>query len=493
MSSDIRVPVQTNGVVDQPVDTSAQPMGALPRPRPRKVAATAAGAPTLRVITANVQSFPENAITLDQALEDLRRNAEVGDIVLLQEIAARYHPLVEEAFPEAEWEVFYGRNDNLQPIAFRKSQFTKVAGRVTLLHPARPGAHARRYTTQLRLTCHELGFDFHVTNVHFVSGAFKRPALPDQAIRIEEWHEGIARHLAIVENLVASGLPVLGGGDYNCQLRRQKSVGTEVAGRPVTYAVDPASIDLLWFVDGKHATWKLRSKRVYGGRDGKNPQRNSDHGAREAVILLRAATPERPAPKPPPKKVRMPGPFELTEFGDSNPKTVDWKTRAALEEAERRLGYRLTVVQGSYNGGGVSASAGTHDRGGVVDLLAWDWKRKVRVLRAVGFAAWYRPAVSGLWGAHIHAVLIDHGRLADSAGRQVEAYRNRRDGLKGNRLDTFWRPKPIPVFGYPPSRAGDHATSLIPIRRSSPSARRTRPSGPSTAWTPATTSPGEST
>ena len=104
-----------------------------------------------------------------------------------------------------------------------------------------------------------------------------------------------------------------------------------------------------------------------------------------------------------------------TYLGDVRPKPVDWKTRAALEEAERRLGYRLTVVQGSYNPGGVRQSAGTHDGGGVVDLLAWDWQRKVRVLRSVGFAAWYRPAISGLWGAHIHAVLIDHGRLSAAA------------------------------------------------------------------------------
>jgi GH25 family lysozyme M1 (1,4-beta-N-acetylmuramidase) len=149
--------------------------------------------------------------------------------------------------------------------------------------------------------------------------------------------------------------------------------------------------------------------------------------------------------------VVLPGPFELTTFGDGTPKKVDWKTRAALEEAERRLGYPLTVVQGSYNAGGVSASAGTHDGGGVVDLLAWDWKRKVRVLRAIGFAAWYRPTISGLWGEHIHAVLIDHGRLAASAARQVEAYRNGRDGLASNRTDTFWRPERIPVFRYPPS------------------------------------------
>ncbi len=157
--------------------------------------------------------------------------------------------------------------------------------------------------------------------------------------------------------------------------------------------------------------------------------------------------------------------FGRTTFGDVRPKTVDWKTRAALEEAERRLGYRLTIVQGSYNAGGVSQSAGTHDGGGTVDLLAWDWQRKVRVLRTIGFAAWYRPTVPGLWGAHIHAVLVDHGRLAPSAAAQVVAYRAGRDGLKGNRADTFWRPSPIPVFRYPPPARPDPEPAAKPTAR----------------------------
>src|SRR5262245_25167303 len=105
-----------------------------------------AGTP-LRVVTANVQSFPDNAITQDQALEDLTRNAGVGDLVLLQEIASRYRPLVRRAFPASEWAVFYGRGDNTVPIAFRRSQFARVAGRVQLLHPPVAGLHGPRYCT----------------------------------------------------------------------------------------------------------------------------------------------------------------------------------------------------------------------------------------------------------------------------------------------------------------------------------------------------------
>jgi hypothetical protein len=130
----------------------------------------------------------------------------------------------------------------------------------------------------------------------------------------------------------------------------------------------------------------------------------------------------------------MPKPYDLTTYGG---KRVDWITRAALTATAERLGYPdgLTITQGSYNAGGVSASAGTHDGGGVVDLSAFEHGRKVRELRRTGFAAWYRPAIPGLWPAHIHAVLIGNRKLAPVARRQVAAYLAGRDGLAGNGPD----------------------------------------------------------
>lgn len=115
-------------------------------------------------------------------------------------------------------------------------------------------------------------------------------------------------------------------------------------------------------------------------------------------------------------------------------KKVDALTDAALKRAEKRLGYTLTITQGSYNTT-VAASKGTHDGGGVVDLMPWDRERKVRALRAVGFAAWFRPAIPGLWPAHIHAVHIGHAKLAPVAFRQVQAYLDHRNGLKDNGPD----------------------------------------------------------
>ena len=127
---------------------------------------------------------------------------------------------------------------------------------------------------------------------------------------------------------------------------------------------------------------------------------------------------------------------------------MDRKTAAALSVAERRLGYELTIVQGPYNPGGVGASGCTHDRGGVVDLASYDQANKVRVLRDVGFAAWFRPAISGLWGAHVHAVLIGHQDLSPAARRQVWRFEDGLDGLAAGAVDPNpYRPE-VKSFSY---------------------------------------------
>lgn len=142
-------------------------------------------------------------------------------------------------------------------------------------------------------------------------------------------------------------------------------------------------------------------------------------------------------------------PYALTTHDG---KRVDQITHHALLAAEVILGYELTITQGSYNEGGVSASAGTHDGGGVVDLSAWDWANKVRALRSVGFAAWHRPAIRGLWPAHIHAVLIGNKKLSPSAMRQVLDFQQGLNGLADHARDpdtfhpgvVFEMPKPTP-------------------------------------------------
>lgn len=113
---------------------------------------------------------------------------------------------------------------------------------------------------------------------------------------------------------------------------------------------------------------------------------------------------------------------------------------------------RVAPTQGGYNAGGVAASAGTHDRGAAMDLSVHGLTSQqisavVLCARSVGWAAWYRPAIKGLWPAHVHMIRLADQR--DSQGRivadptassgaksQVVDYRNGLNGLADRRADT---------------------------------------------------------
>lgn len=129
-------------------------------------------------------------------------------------------------------------------------------------------------------------------------------------------------------------------------------------------------------------------------------------------------------------------------------KQSDRMTAQALTQMEERLGYELTIVQGSYNAG-VGASAGTHDGGGAVDLLPYDWENKVRIGREIGFAMWHRSPFEGPWVEHVHGILIGNAKMSSGARSQVEAYRVGLNGLATRRSDTFnWRPNPVQPYRY---------------------------------------------
>ncbi|NUO57301.1 MAG: hypothetical protein HOV78_11595 [Hamadaea sp.] len=133
------------------------------------------------------------------------------------------------------------------------------------------------------------------------------------------------------------------------------------------------------------------------------------------------------------------GPYDRTTYGG---KPVDWLTRAALEDVSTEL-YgapdQLTILQGSYNAGGVAASAGTHDGGGAVDLAPYDADRKVLVLREHGFAAWHRAELwkdgVRVWGEHIHAELIGDRMASAGAKAQWAEYLKGENGLANHGPD----------------------------------------------------------
>lgn len=118
---------------------------------------------------------------------------------------------------------------------------------------------------------------------------------------------------------------------------------------------------------------------------------------------------------------------------------MDARTRDMLVEARRISGLPLRITQGGFNAGGVSASAGTHDGGGVLDISVRDLdaverELAVRRLRQVGFAAWLRTPAQG-FVYHIHCVAVGCPSLSPAAARQVTAYLKGRNGLANNGPD----------------------------------------------------------
>lgn len=131
----------------------------------------------------------------------------------------------------------------------------------------------------------------------------------------------------------------------------------------------------------------------------------------------------------------------------------DRKTVDALEWVERKSGVTISISQGSYNPGGVSASGSTHAAGGAVDVRCahLSFRNKVRLVRwlkRAGFAAWRRKAVPGVWGEHVHALQIQNAKLSPSAAWQVGQFLARRSGLSSGGWDPSYRVSPQPRWSY---------------------------------------------
>jgi len=152
----------------------------------------------------------------------------------------------------------------------------------------------------------------------------------------------------------------------------------------------------------------------------------------------------------------IPGPASLAALGEGrfevedeiqigshttfSGRTVNQRTHDMLVEAESILGYDIVLSQGSYNAGGVDASAGTHDGGGAADISVsalstterWE---TVKALRTVGFAAWLRSPDQGPWPYHIHAIAIGDTDLSIGARDQVADYYTGKNGLASHAAD----------------------------------------------------------
>lgn len=136
------------------------------------------------------------------------------------------------------------------------------------------------------------------------------------------------------------------------------------------------------------------------------------------------------------------------------PLVLDRTTLDKLAYAEAMSGLTFVIVQGSWRGGaGAQASAGTHDRGGVVDIRSRDFTAAQKAdallwLRRAGLIAWLRTPEQG-FDEHIHALDYGNPDLDPSAARQVTAWANGRNGLANNGPDDGPRvdvPRTVPTI-----------------------------------------------
>ncbi|MEV5967537.1 hypothetical protein AB0L70_37555 [Kribbella sp. NPDC051952] len=125
----------------------------------------------------------------------------------------------------------------------------------------------------------------------------------------------------------------------------------------------------------------------------------------------------------------------LGKDSSGRPLVINRRTQAMLAAAERKLGRKLTIVQGSFLAGKAAERSGpTHDRAGVVDIRTKDQTpaqqaQTLLELRKVSFAAFHRTTKQG-FADHIHAVAIGDPGLDPSAARQVADYKAGKNGLK---------------------------------------------------------------
>lgn len=192
--------------------------------------------------------------------------------------------------------------------------------------------------------------------------------------------------------------------------------------------------------------------------NGNYRKNNTLQDARKAVEQLQnELKPKAPVKKPAPKVVKAvataptwvnaPEPahdYTKTTYGG---KKVNQRTKVMLERAAKLYGHAFSLTQGSYNTG-VAASAGTHDRGGVVDVSTSGMDSHKRyaaamALRKAGFFAWVRTPNQG-FAYHIHAVAIGDHELSAGARSQISSGFRDRNGLAGQGKDTA--PDPLPKW-----------------------------------------------
>lgn len=116
----------------------------------------------------------------------------------------------------------------------------------------------------------------------------------------------------------------------------------------------------------------------------------------------------------------------------------------AVADFEVRRSRLRSIFQGGYNAGKVRASAGTHDRGGVIDH---EQRNSADHLagRSIGLCLNNRDRFEG-FDPHAHTFVVGCPHMASGLKYQESEYRAGRNGLANRRKDRFPRPKKITTY-----------------------------------------------
>jgi hypothetical protein len=175
------------------------------------------------------------------------------------------------------------------------------------------------------------------------------------------------------------------------------------------------------------------------------------------AVAQHAAAPKPAAPAhPAPASGAPPADYRQVHFRGV---TMNVRTKAMLLKAEaiaHKMGVPVPfqISQGSYSHS-VSASAGTHNGGGALDIRDVMYGRStqlkmVKALRMAGFAGWSRGHGDGM-PQHIHAIAIGDKQMSSAARAQVTDYFNGRNGLANHGKDgdaAVGRPYPAWAAAY---------------------------------------------
>lgn len=182
-----------------------------------------------------------------------------------------------------------------------------------------------------------------------------------------------------------------------------------------------------------------------------------EDGVERAYRILPDGTMEREGCLPPPDD------YERVFVGYAQ---LNRRTLAMLDHATQllrlrgiNLNFRSLITQGSYTGGALAASFGTHDDGGAVDIsvrspldfsvMEEEIPLMIDALRVAGFAAWLRDTDQLYPGSiiHIHAIAIGDEDLSAAAREQIDG---RYGYLRGyNALPEDWGGPALDGHGGP--------------------------------------------